>query len=109
MSGELAGRLRERVTIVRREDARDVLGAASGDWVTLRNAWVEIAPDAIGASAQADVRSAMPRWTVTMRGEAPLPAIGDRVLWAGRTLMVRSVTADPRRPDELRLGTEEER
>ena len=44
-----------------------------------------------------------------MRFEAPLPAIGDRILWAGRKLRVRSVAADPRTPDQLTLNTEEER
>lgn len=95
--------------IERREDARDAIGAASGDWIMLRSAWVEIAPEGIGPIGQADARAAMPRWTVTMRGEAPFPGIGDRVLWAGRTLRVRSVETDPRVPDEVRLSTEEER
>jgi len=109
MRAELAGRLRTRVIIERREDARDAIGAATGDWITMRSAWVEIAPESIGPLAVADARSAMPRWTVTMRFEAPLPAIGDRVLWAARTLRVRSVIADPRTPDQLTLSTEEER
>lgn len=107
--GELSGRLRCRVIIEPREDARDVLGAASGDWITMRSAWVEIAPEGTGPIGEADARAAMPRWTVTMRDEAPLPTVGDRVLWGGRRLRVRSVGADPRVPDELRLSTEEER
>lgn len=109
MNGELAGRLRTRVVIERRENARDAIGAASGDWVTMRSAWVEIAPESIGPLAVADARAAMGRWAVTMRFEAPLPAIGDRILWAGRKLRVRSVVADPRTPDQLSLSTEEER
>lgn len=107
--GELSGRLRTRVIIERREDARDALGAASGDWIVMRSAWVEIAPESIGPIAEADAPAAMPRWTVTMRSEAPPAAIGDRVLWGGRRLRVRSIGADPRAPDELRLSTEEER
>lgn len=107
--GELSGRLRTRVIVERREDARDALGAASGDWITTRSAWAEIVPEGAGPIGQADARAAMPRWMVTMRAEAPLPTIGDRVLWAGRTLRVLSVGADPRAPDELRLSTEEER
>jgi head-tail adaptor len=109
MRGELSGRLRCRVIIERREDARDVLGAASGDWITMRSAWVEIAPEAVGPISEAGAKAAMGRWTVTMRFEAPLPAIGDRLLWAGRTLRVRSVIADPRTPDQLTLSTEEMR
>lgn len=109
MNGELAGRLRTRVIIERREDARNAIGAANGDWITMRNAWVEIAPESIGPLAVADARAAMERWTVTMRFEATLPAIGDRILWAGRRLRVRSVAADPRTPDRLSLSTEEER
>lgn len=109
MRAELSGRLRTRVIIERRETARDALGGASGDWVMMRNAWVEMAPEAIGPIAEAGARAAMPRWSVTMRFEAPLPTIGDRVLWGGRTLRVRSVTTDPREPDRLTLSTEEER
>lgn len=109
MKAELAGRLRTRVIIERRENGRDAIGAANGDWITMRSAWVEIAPEAIGPIGQGDARSAMPRWAVTMRFEAPLPAIGDRLLWNGRKLRVRAVIADPRSPDRLTLSTEEER
>ncbi len=109
MRAALSGRLRTRVIIERREAARDTLGAASGDWMTMRNAWVEIAPEAIGPIAEAGAQAAMPRWRVEMRFEAPLPTIGDRVLWGGRTLRVRSVMTDPREPDRLTLSTEEER
>lgn len=109
MRGELSGRLRTRVIIERREDARDVLGAASGDWIVMRSAWAEIAPEGAGPIAEAEARAAMPRWMVTMRSEAPVPTIGDRVLWAGRRLRVRSVGTDPRAPDAVRLSTEEER
>lgn len=109
MTAELAGRLRTRVIIERRENGRDAIGAANGDWITMRNAWVEIAPETVGPIAQADARSAMPRWTVTMRFEAPLPTIGDRMLWSGRKLRVRAVIADPRTSDRLTLSMEEER
>jgi head-tail adaptor len=109
MMAELSGRLRTRVIIERRESGRDAIGAASGDWVTVRNAWVESAPEGMGPIAQADVAAAMPRWSVTMRFEVPLPAIGDRVLWGGRKLRVRAVIADPRAPDRLTLSTEEQR
>lgn len=109
MRAELSGRLRTRVVIERRESARDAIGAANGDWVTMRSAWAEIAPEGLGAVAQADAASAMPRWSVTIRFEAPVPAVGDRVLWGGRTLRVRAVIADPRTPDRLTLSTEEQR
>ncbi len=109
MTAELAGRLRTRVIIERRENGRDAIGAANGDWITMRNAWVEIAPETVGPIAQADARAAMPHWTVTMRLEAPLPTIGDRMLWSGRKLRVRAVIADPRTPDRLTLSMEEER
>lgn len=109
MRAELSGRLRTRVIIERRESARDAIGAASGDWVTMRSAWAEIAPEGSGPIAQADAAAAMPRWSVTMRFEAPLPAIGDRLVWGGRKLRVRAVIADPREPDWLTLSTEEQR
>lgn len=109
MSGTLAGRLRERVTIERRATARDALGGANGGWSPLRSGWAGIEPDREGAAVSGEALSAMPRWTVVMRREAPMPELGDRIGWQGRRLRVRAVAWDPRTPDRIAIDTEEER
>lgn len=107
MSGELAGALRERVELQRRDGARDAIGGAVGDWVPLGMAWAAIEFDRAGAGVVADVADARPWWRVTMRARDIL--VGDRMLWGGRMLAVRSVERDPRFPDRVRVRAEEAR
>lgn len=109
MGTDFAGRLRERVAIVRRDPDRDVLAGASGDWVTLREAWAAVIPMRPGATTLGDALAAPPRWLVLMRNDGTVPEVGDRIAWRGRNLRVRSAEADPRTPDRLVAGTEEER
>ena len=107
MSGELAGALRERVELQRRDDARDTIGGAVGDWVSLGMAWAAIEYERAGAGVAGDAADASPWWRVTMR--ALDVSVGDRMLWIGRVLAVRSVERDPRFPDRLRARVEEAR
>jgi head-tail adaptor len=107
MSGELAGTLRERVEVQRRDGARDAIGGAVGDWVSLGTAWAAIEFDRAGAGVAADAADASPWWRVTMRARDI--SVGDRMLWGGRVLAVRSVERDPRFPDRLRARAEEAR
>lgn len=100
MSGDFAGGLAERVTLFRRDPARDVLGGASGDWTAVREAWAAIVP--VGLKE-------MPRWRVMLRSEGEAPRIGDRIGWRGRTLRVTAVGIDPAFSERLLADTEEER
>jgi head-tail adaptor len=105
MSGELAGALRERVTIERRGGGRDGLAGAVGDWVPQGAVWAGVVPDGVDPAVAAGARDAMPRWTVTMRAGADvLP--GDRLLWGDRVLMVAAVETWP---DRMRVRTREQR
>lgn len=108
MSGELAGRLRSRVAIQRRAADRDTIGGATGDWVTIGQAWAGLAPDGTGDVAAADARRAAPRWQVTLRAGADV-TIGDRLIWRGRKLRVRRLSEDPAQPDRIMLDTQEDR
>jgi len=108
MTGELTGMLRERVEMQRRDAARDAIGGAVGDWVSLGMAWAAFEYDRAGAAVAGDAAEASPWWRVTMRAREGL-SVGDRMLWNGRVLTVRSVERDPRFPDRLRVRAEEAR
>jgi len=108
MSAELAGLLRERVTIQRRGPGRDALGGAVGEWTTIAEAWAAVAPADGGPVVAGGALAAMPWWRVTLRAPSAA-AMGDRMIWRGRRLMTRRITADPRLPDRVECMMEEER
>ncbi len=111
MSGgasELAGALRERISIERRLDDRDMATGAIGRWRYDGACWGAVSPLIPADLVAADSISALPRWSVTMRKRE---GIGPwtRLVWRGRYLLVRSVISDPRRPERMILSTEEAR
>lgn len=106
MSGELAGALRERVTVSRADEARDPLGAGGG-WAIIGEGWAEVRPEARGPLFAGDGRSALPAWRVTMRGDGI--SVGDRIGWRARTMIVREARVDPALPDRIVAIAEEER
>jgi head-tail adaptor len=108
MSGELAGRLTERVTIERRGGERDALGGASGAWTALGTRWAGLAPQPGGPLVVGEALDAAPRWRVILRAGSGV-AVGDRLVWRSRRLAVRGVTDDPARPDRTTIEAEEER
>ena len=108
MSAELAGRLRELVTLQRREDARDAIGGAAGGWRAIGDYRAAIEPRPAGPQEVADALDARPRWRVTLRaGSGARP--GDRLAWRGRLIAVRAVTDDPATPERTLIEAEEER
>ncbi|HWW65319.1 MAG TPA: head-tail adaptor protein [Sphingomonadaceae bacterium] len=108
MSGALAGLLTERVTIERRGGARDALGGAVGDWNAIGVRWARLEPRGYGPLIVGEALDARPRWRVTLRGQSGV-AVGDRLLWRGRTMIVRGVMDDPATPDRTLFEAEEER
>lgn len=108
MSGELAGRLSELVTIQRRGGDRDALGGASGAWTAIGDRWASLAPQQSGPLMAGDALDARPRWRVTLRAGSGV-AVGDRLGWRGRMLGVRGVVDDPALPDRTVIEAEEER
>ena len=105
---ELAGALRERVQIERRGEARDALGGATGGWIALGSAWAAVEYERPGPGTAAGAREDRPLWRVTMRARSDV-AVGDRLVWAGKQLGVRSVERDPRWRELLILRAEEMR
>jgi head-tail adaptor len=106
--GELAGRLRERVTVERRAATRDALGGAIGDWIAEAVVAAAIVPARAGAAVVADAASGLDGWAVTVRSEADV-RVGDRLVWRERRLSVVRATRDPTTPDRLEIFSEEER
>lgn len=108
MSGELAGRLRERVTVERRAATRDALGGATGAWIAVATIRAAVAPGRAGPAVAGDAPSGLDDWIVTARAEADV-RVGDRLVWRGRRLAAVRVVRDPRAPDRIEIFNEEER
>ncbi|NJC32821.1 head-tail adaptor [Sphingomonas jejuensis] len=98
MTGELAGALTQRVTLLRANQARDPLGAVAG-WTATGESWAAVTPAGRGAANAADAAEALPVWRVTMRPRPLSP--GDRLHWRGRTLELVAVEEDPAAGDRM--------
>lgn len=108
MSGEFAGRLRERVLIEQRQGNRDLLAGATGQYAYAGEAWAALMPLMPGDASEAGALSAMPRWQVTMRKREGIGP-GTRLTWRRKYLAVRGVMNDPREPAQILLTCEEVR
>ncbi len=108
MSGELAGALRERVTIEQRQGTRDAIAGATGRYSYDGAAWVGLTPLIPADLASAMSLSAMPRWSVVMRKREGIGP-GTRLIWRQKMLAVRGVVSDPREPAQMVLTCEEVR
>lgn len=105
---ELAGRLRERVTILRQAGDRDALAGAEGAWMPIGSRWAAVVADGSGEAVVGESPSAAAKFRVTIRaGLAVLPA--DRIDWMTRRLTVRAAIADPTLPERIVLMAEEMR
>jgi head-tail adaptor len=105
---EFAGALRERISLERRNDERDMLAGARGKWRYDGAAWAAVTPLAPGDAVEAGALSALPRWRVIIRKREGIDP-GSRIVWRGRYLSVRSVESDPREPAQMILTTQEQR
>jgi head-tail adaptor len=101
MGAELAGALREQVTIETWVAAHDDAAADAGFWRTERTVFAEIIPDTGAQRAvEGAARRSGQRWQVTLRAPVPI-GLTSRLLWSGRILSVRAIAIDPRLPDRL--------
>jgi head-tail adaptor len=101
MGAELAGALREQVTIETWVAARDDAAADAGFWRRECTVFAEILPDSgVVRPVEGAARRSGQRWQVTLRAPAPI-ALTSRLLWSGRVLSVRTIASDPRQPDRL--------
>jgi head-tail adaptor len=105
MSGELAGNLREQVTL-EASRPRDAAGAATGDPVAGEPLWasVEVLPPRVGV--EADRPDAPARYRIVLRDGTAIAGAGARLRWRGVQMVVRAATRDPARPGVLVLEAE---
>ena len=99
MSGELAGRMRERVTLLTPSAGRDALGGAEEDWTLVDIVWAAVEPAGRGPFLSGDARAALPLWKLTLRPCAV--QVGDRIERTSGTVEVREVRRDPALPDRI--------
>jgi head-tail adaptor len=105
---EFAGTLRERIVIENPVSSRNALGLQEPGWEEVCRCLAAVAPDGIGAQSEAQALSAMPLYRVTIRQREGV-AIGQRISWKGRRLMVRQLLEDPRLKDRMIMRCEEVR
>lgn len=105
---EFAGTLKERILIEQPADTRTASGLQTAEWEPVASCLAAIAVDGAGVEAEAMALSAMQRFGVTIRRRDGI-ALGQRILWGQRTLLVKQRIDDPRRPDRILLKCEEMR
>jgi SPP1 family predicted phage head-tail adaptor len=108
MSTEFAGTLRERILIERPTAQRTAEGRQAPGWEPVATCRAAIVVEGLGPEVDAMALSAMPRFRVTVRRRDGL-AVGQRIRWRGREMLVRQKIEDPRRPDRIELHCEEVR
>ena len=105
---EFAGMLKQRIRIERSLDLRDQSGLQQQGWETVATSFAAITADGTGAEEVGQALSSMPRYRVTIRVRDGI-AVGQRVLWKERAMLVKQRIDDPMTPDRILLVCEEMR
>jgi head-tail adaptor len=105
---EFAGTLRERIIIEQPISVRNEMGLQEPGWQEVCRCLASVTLDSVGAEAEGQALSAMPRFRVTIRRRDGI-ALDQRVSWNGRRLMVRQLLDDPRAKDRIAMRCEEVR
>lgn len=105
---EFAGSLKERIAIERAVDLRTSSGLQQAGWEPIATCLAAIVAEGAGAEAEAMALSAMPRFRVTIRRRDGV-AVGQRIVWGNRKMLVRQRIDDPKLPDRILLRCEEVR
>jgi SPP1 family predicted phage head-tail adaptor len=105
---EFAGTLRERVVIERPVSLRNAMGLQEPGWEEVCRCLAAVTLESVGAEAEAQALSSMPKYRVTIRQRDGI-TLDQRVRWNGRSLMVRQLLDDPRAKDRIAMRCEEVR
>lgn len=105
---EFAGTLKERIVIEGPVTAWTASGLQQPGWEPVARCLAAVVPDGAGSESQAMSLSSMPRFRITIRRRDGI-AVGQRILWAGRAMLVKQRIDDPRLPDRIMLKCEEMR
>ena len=108
MSGEFAGSLKQRISIERPTLLRTAGGLQEAGWEAVATCLAAIFAEGVGAEAEGQALSANPRFRVTIRSRDSI-AVGQRVIWGERVMLVRQRIDDPALPDRILLRCEEMR
>jgi head-tail adaptor len=108
MSSEFAGTLKERIRIERPVDVRTNGGLQQAGWEAVASCLAAIVAEGAGPEAEAQALSAMPRFRVTIRWREGV-AVGQRVVWGERAMLVKQRIDDPMLRDRILLRCEEMR
>ena len=108
MSGEFAGSLKQRISIERPTLLRTAGGLQEAGWEPVATCLAAIVAEGVGAEAEAMALSASPRFRVTIRKRDGI-AVGQRVIWGERVMLVRQRIDDPQLPERILLRCEEMR
>lgn len=105
---EFAGTLKERIRIERPVELRTASGLQTAGWEPVARCLAAIVAEGAGAEAEAQALSAMPRYRVTIRWREGI-AVGQRIVWGERAMLVKQRIDDPRLRDRILLKCEEMR
>ena len=105
---EFAGTLKQRVRIERPVDLRTDSGLQQPGWEPVATCLAAIMAEGAGQEAEAQALSSMPRYRVTIRWREGI-AVGQRVVWGMRAMLVKQRIDDPATPDRILLKCEEVR
>ena len=108
MTKEFAGSLRERIVIEKQVSLRNAMGLQEPGWEQLCRAQASVLLESVGAEAEGQALSALPRYTVAMRVREGI-ALDQRIRWRNKFLVIRQLRDDPRRRDRIVLRCEEVR
>lgn len=105
---EFAGLLSERVRIERPVELRTVTALQADGWEEVATCRASVVAEGAGPESEAMALSSAARFRVTIRWRDGV-ALGQRVVWRGRYLLVKQRIDDPRTPDRILLRCEEMR
>lgn len=106
MTKEFTGLLRERIAIERPISLRNAMGLQQPGWEPVCRCLASVVLDSVGAEAEGQALSALPRYTLAIRWREGI-ALDQRIHWRGKTLVIRQLRDDPRRRDRIILRCEE--
>jgi len=108
MSGEFAGTLKDRIRIEKPVPSRTESGLQQAGWELVASCLAAIVAEGAGPEAEGQALSAMPRFKVTIRWREGV-AVGQRVVWGERAMLVKQRIDDPMLRDRILLRCEEAR
>src|SRR3954469_9833870 len=87
---EFAGTLRERIVVERPVSLRNAMGLQEPGWEEVCRCLAAVTLESVGAEAEAQALSSMPKYRVTIRQRDGV-SLDQRITWNRRKMMVRQL------------------